>query len=153
MPARLSQEEKDRRNQVKVEKKIKKEEERCLIVQNKQEVAELKKKHKEIRKEERDLENERHRNCCYTLHWYTDEDEQRIQELPARYNVYGKEHTKLQIPHLQGYLEFGDAQYTLRQLKKMIGASAHIERRHETSGPKNAAGYCKKGTEETTNGS
>ena len=152
MPAKLTEEEIARRLKVKQEAKVQKEIQKAEKAQKALELADLKKKDKELRKEERDLENEKYRSCAFTLHWYSDEDIERLKQLPCRYIVFGKEHTKQQVPHLQGYIEFGGAQFTLKQLKKMIGKSAHIKRRHEFSTPRHAAGYCKKGTEETETG-
>lgn len=67
------------------------------------------------------------KRVCFTLHDYTDEDEQRIQSIGHQYLIYGRE----QCPttsrrHLQGFINLLKKQ-RFNQLKILFGSRAHIE--------------------------
>lgn len=89
----------------------------------------------------------KHRNVCATKNNYTSEDIEHLTSWAQEncsYSVYGQEEGKLGTPHLQIYLEF-NKQLTKSQIMKKL-FNCHVEDRRGT--PKEAAGYCKKGTED-----
>lgn len=84
---------------------------------------------------------------CFTYNNYTELDVSRIRALAegespaATYLICAKEVSESGTPHLQGYIEFVNRK-TLRQLKTLIGAGAHLESRKGTS--TEASEYCTK---------
>lgn len=88
----------------------------------------------------------RYRNCCYTLNNFKDDDIVKLKSTESfvKYHVFGLETGESGTPHVQGYMEL-EKQMSLRQLKDIIGTSAHIEPRYGTA--VQAASYCKKGNE------
>lgn len=68
----------------------------------------------------------RNRAWCFTVNNYSDDDEQKLQNFPCRYIVYGHEVGEQGTPHLQGYLYLTAAK-TLRALKKDMPDGAHLE--------------------------
>lgn len=88
-----------------------------------------------------------YRNACFTINNYTLEEELHLKSLHPKmsYLVWGKEIGEEGTPHLQGYVEFKE-KTPFSKVKEYVGTRAHIEKRHPRSKPKQAAGYCKKGT-------
>lgn len=72
------------------------------------------------------MEQQKHRSYSFTLNNYTEEDEQRVQALEAKYIVYGRETASTGTPHLQGYLQFKNPR-SFNSVKKSLGKTAHIE--------------------------
>lgn len=70
----------------------------------------------------------RSRNWCFTLHNYTDEDEEIFKNIKCRYIIYGREVCPTtQRKHLQGYIQY-DNQRTLTAIKKSLGLpKIHLE--------------------------
>lgn len=85
------------------------------------------------------------RNFVFTLNNYKDADEARIklncEEGAFSYIIYGREVGESGTPHLQGYVELSK-QRSFSVAKKLIGKSAHVERRRGT--PLAASDYCRK---------
>lgn len=79
-------------------------------------------------------------NWCFTVNNWTEDDEDAIRGLAARYVVYGKEVGESGTPHLQGYMCF-KSQRTLQSLKKKV-PRAHWEVRRGTH--VQARDYCMK---------
>ena len=91
------------------------------------------------------------RNVCFTLNNPTDDEIKHIQFCApdvVRYMVTGFEVGESGTPHIQGYVEL-NAQLNMNQLKKLLCNRAHFEPRGGS--PKQAAGYCKKGSDESEN--
>lgn len=88
----------------------------------------------------------RFRNCVFTLNNPTDEEIDHVCDVDPRvkYIVIGRETGASGTPHLQGYLELNN-KVSLSGVKDIVGQRAHIEARRGS--PKEAAGYCKKGTD------
>lgn len=86
------------------------------------------------------------RNVCFTINNFTEEDCNRLSVCHGKMNylVWGKEVGENGTPHIQGYCEFSE-QVGFPTAKRLIGETAHLERRSPRSTPKQAAGYCKKG--------
>ncbi|GFN87277.1 replication associated protein [Plakobranchus ocellatus] len=72
---------------------------------------------------------------CFTLLNYTATDETKIQNLGrpsiCSYLVYGRENTKTNTPHLQGFISLTTKQ-RFTALKKLLGDTAHIEKARGT---------------------
>lgn len=83
------------------------------------------------------------RGWCFTLNNYTLDDEEKIQNYPCDYMLYGRELAPdTQTPHLQGYL-YIKKKASLRTLKLKLSANAHFE---QTKGsPEANYKYCTKG--------
>jgi len=88
----------------------------------------------------------RYRNVVFTLNNYTGPETDHICEVDPRirYLVVGKEVGEQGTPHLQGYAEFKD-KLSLSTVKTVLGSRIHIEPRRGK--PTQAAGYCKKGSD------
>lgn len=71
-------------------------------------------------------EKKRSRSWCYTLNNYTPEEEEKIQQLPCTYHVYGRESGESGTPHLQGFIYF-PSQITFASCCKKLGGRAHVE--------------------------
>lgn len=85
--------------------------------------------------------SQRLRNFVFTINNYTNDDKDKLLELPYKYLIYGEEVAPTTgTPHLQGYIEL-DKQMRLSGIKKII-KSIHVEQRLGTA--KQAAEYCKK---------
>lgn len=83
----------------------------------------------------------RSRNWCFTLNNYSEEDEQKFQNLECKYLVFGYEvGEENKTPHLQGYVEFSNA--TRLDTLKKINERIHWESRKGSA--QQAADYCKK---------
>lgn len=82
----------------------------------------------------------RRRAWCVTINNPTDEDREKIKEMPLKYSIIGEEKGDEGTPHLQCYFELTKA-VTLKRLKKWV-PRAHIEMRKGTA--QEAADYCKK---------
>lgn len=61
----------------------------------------------------------RYRAFIFTYHNYNDDDEHRIQSIPCVYLIYGRELTKKEGPHLQGYIYFPNARAS-RGVERLI---------------------------------
>jgi len=73
---------------------------------------------------------DRGRNWCFTLNNYTDANVIRINGLPYRYVIVGKEVGASGTPHLQGFIVF-TSQRTFEQVRKLfLPMKPHIERAH-----------------------
>jgi hypothetical protein len=73
------------------------------------------------------MEHSKHRSYCFTLNNYTTEDEQRIQDIDAKYLVYGREVAPTtQTQHIQGYIQFHNPR-SFNSTKKSLGKAAHLE--------------------------
>ena len=71
----------------------------------------------------------------------------------CRYLVYGKEIGEQGTPHLQGYVEHKEA-LTFSAFNKRLGlkkGGPFASCGNRKGSPKEAAGYCKKGTKEKVN--
>lgn len=72
----------------------------------------------------------RGKNWCFTLNNYTEEDEERINQLVetkiCSYIIYGKEIGSSGTPHLQGFVAFAKRVY-FTDVKKRVSDSAHFE--------------------------
>lgn len=94
------------------------------------------------------------RAFCFTINNYTDEVVEALHNYECKYLVFGKEIGVLGTPHLQGYVEHKDAltftAFNKRLGMKKGGVYARCAKRLGT--PKEAAGYCKKGEKESTEG-
>lgn len=69
------------------------------------------------------------RRWCFTLNNYTNDDIERISNLPTdtvRYLIAGRETGESGTPHLQGFVSFV-GQKTLAAAKALIGPTAHLE--------------------------
>lgn len=79
----------------------------------------------------------------YTLNNYTEDEQQRLQNLTeddgVSYHVFGREVGERGTPHLQGYVEF-TSRLRLANVKAIISRRAHFELRRGT--PKQARDYC-----------
>lgn len=87
------------------------------------------------------------RNLCWTLNNYTEDEIQHIKDVDpskVKYICYGMEVGENGTPHLQGYAELV-SQMSFTTVKPLISARAHIEPRRGSA--RQAAGYCKKGTD------
>lgn len=89
---------------------------------------------------------DRFRHFVFTLNNYTDAEVDHLCDVDPRvkYIVIGREVGDGGTPHLQGYVEL-KSQQRLTAVKDMVGQRTHIEARRGSS--KQAAGYCKKGTD------
>lgn len=87
------------------------------------------------------------RNICVTHNNYTAADVAVYKSLTYSYIILSNEYSASGTNHIQGYIEFKNA-ISFNSLKKKL-PKAHFERRNGTS--RQAAGYCKKGTEENNN--
>jgi len=83
-----------------------------------------------------------HRNVCFTMFNYTDEDEKAILTYKkAKYVVFGREICPTTgKPHLQGYMELSSSTLYSTLLK----AFPKMRRRERYGTPLEAANYCKK---------
>lgn len=91
------------------------------------------------------------RHYCGTKNNYTDEDIAALEtwaQTKCTYLVYGKEVGKLGTPHLQIYMEFKDTISMKAIVKKLFPMWLGFRK----GSPKQAAGYCKKGTDEIPTG-
>lgn len=70
--------------------------------------------------------NSRHRNYCYTLNNYTDEEKENLWAIECRYHIQGFECGASGTPHIQGYICFKNAR-TFSSVKNTLGGRAHIE--------------------------
>lgn len=82
----------------------------------------------------------RSRDWCFTLNNPSVDDVKCVEQIEHKYLIYGKEVGEMGTPHLQGYIEFGNAK-RLSTLKK-INNKIHWEQRKGTA--EQAAEYCKK---------
>lgn len=78
---------------------------------------------------------------CFTINNYTDMEFNRLQYVPCKYIVYGREVGDSGTPHLQGYVHFTNPT-TIGKVKCHLGNRAHVEKRKGTL--KQAIDYCKK---------
>ncbi|GAC77804.1 replication protein, partial [uncultured marine virus] len=88
------------------------------------------------------------RNFCWTLNNPTDDEIESMKENVDplfSYIVWGLEKGKEETPHLQGYAECKGL-HRFKKVLKYFNNRGHTEPRGGT--PKEAAGYCKKGTDE-----
>lgn len=81
----------------------------------------------------------RARAFVFTINNWTEDDEQKVQGLQAKYTVYGRETGKEGTPHLQGCIQFAN-QRTFKAVSKLL-PRAHIEVCKDLAG---AVRYCKK---------
>lgn len=81
------------------------------------------------------------RNWCFTLNNYTPEEEALVQNLPAKYIVYGREIGKEGTKHLQGFVVFRGAR-NLDRVSRLFNKRAHLEIKRGTFAQ--AIEYCKK---------
>lgn len=87
----------------------------------------------------------KHRDYCFTLNNYTEEEYLSIRSLDCVYQVIGKEvGAKKGTPHLQGYIYFANPR-AFNAVKKAISVRCHLEAARGT--PKEASEYCKKDRE------
>lgn len=84
----------------------------------------------------------RGRNWCFTLNNYTEEDVDRLSNLPdtVSYCIFGREVGESGTPHLQGFVQFSD-RVRITQVKQFVGATAHVEFARNVPA---AIEYCKK---------
>ncbi len=88
------------------------------------------------------MEQSKHRSYCFTLNNYTDEDEQRIQNIDAKYLIYGREVAPTTgTRHLQGYVQFKNPK-SFNSTKKTLGKNAHLE--VASGNPEQNKAYCVK---------
>ena len=80
------------------------------------------------------------RNFVFTLNNWTQEELDKILELPYKYLIYGKEGVE-GTPHLQGYVEL-DKRLTFKTIVLKTTKRIHIESRKGNQ--KQAIDYCKK---------
>ena len=95
----------------------------------------------------------RYRNFCFTINNYTDSQISGLNNYTCNYLVYGLEIGELGTPHIQGYIEFTNPK-TISAFNKSINCKknkvwANCEPRRGK--PKEASGYCKKGTRDAEN--
>lgn len=81
----------------------------------------------------------RARAFVFTINNYTEQDEQEVQRLQAKYTVYGRETGEQGTPHLQGCVQFAN-QRTFKAVSRLL-PRAHIEVCKDLAG---AVRYCKK---------
>lgn len=79
------------------------------------------------------------RSYVFTLNNYEAADVARVDALPCRYMVYGKEVGESGTPHLQGFVMFKSQRHFASVRKALLGA--HIESARQ---PYQAMEYCKK---------
>lgn len=83
----------------------------------------------------------KHRDFCYTLNNYTDEEYKSLQDIESIYHIIGKEIGEQGTPHLQGYIYFKNPR-AFTSMKKTLGSRVHYECTKGT--PTEASTYCKK---------
>lgn len=89
-------------------------------------------------------------NCMFTVNNYTDDCIKKVKDFITEYcsyGVFGKEAGELEeTPHLQGYLEL-KRKLAGSSIRKLVGTEQFfiVGKRHSEI-PKEAAGYCKKGS-------
>lgn len=83
------------------------------------------------------------KHWVWTLNNYTEDDEQRIQEVAHEqtYLVYGREIGESGTPHLQGFVSL-PTRRSLNYVKRLISDRAHCE--IARGSPEQASTYCKK---------
>jgi len=82
------------------------------------------------------------RNFVFTLNNWTQEELDKILDLPIKYMIYGKEGEGVdKTPHLQGYVELSK-RLTFATVKNRTSQRIHIEPRKGSQ--KDAIKYCKK---------
>jgi len=84
----------------------------------------------------------KHTGWCYTLHDYTEQDVEELQNYDCVYHTFGYEVCPQTMrPHLQGYIEF-KSQKMFRTLKNQLNTNIHWGTRRKC--PKACATYCQK---------
>lgn len=78
----------------------------------------------------------------YTFFRYTEEEYQKILNIPCAFHVIAKEKSQIGNPHLQGYIEF-NFPISYPAFKKMMGRGCHIEKAKK--GRVSNTLYCTKG--------
>lgn len=87
------------------------------------------------------------RGWCFTLHDYTDQEEQLIQALDAQYIVYGHETCpETGRPHLQGYIYFKGRGKRFGGVKNLFPDRVHLEQ--AKGSPQENHAYCTKEDQE-----
>lgn len=89
------------------------------------------------------------KNWCYTINNYLFEDEEKVQRIDCKYNIYGREVGLSGTPHLQGYVVF-KTNKRFETAKKIFPHGTHLEKAKGSS-PQNIE-YCSKSADIWTYG-